>query len=270
VAVWSIPGRSRRSRSIGVVALHRVVVGSGPRVVLLHGFTQTHASWHRVVDRLGADHEVVAIDAPGHGGSSDIRADLATGARLIAEAGGRATYVGYSMGGRVALRLALDHPDHVQGLVLIGATAGIRDSAEREQRRLADEATAARIERDGVGPFLTSWLAQPMFAGLPDDPVDHAARAENTAAGLASSLRLAGTATMDPPWWPELGAITAPTAVVVGELDTKFTAEGHRLVAAIGPGTRLHLVAGARHAAHLHDPDTVADVIRSMVERAAT
>src|SRR3954454_1022578 len=136
------------------MGLGAVVEGSGPRIVLVHGFTQTHVSWSPIIEDLASDHEVVAVDAPGHGSSSDVRADLAEGAVHLAEAGGEATYVGYSMGARLALRLALDRPDLVERLVLIGATAGIDDADERAERRLADEALATTIERDGVEPFL--------------------------------------------------------------------------------------------------------------------
>lgn len=249
---------------MGRVELHRVVEGSGPRVVLVHGFTQTLVSWRHVADRLAPDHEVVRVDAPGHGGSGDVEADLHHGAALLADAGGRGVYVGYSMGGRLALRLALDRPDLVDGLVLVGATAGIDDPDERAARRRADEAMADRLEADGVEPFLDRWLSLPLFAGLPPDPVERAARARNTADGLASSLRLAGTGTMDPPWWDALNRVSAPTVVVAGALDTKFTDLGRRLVAGIGSHARFRPVDGAGHAAHLHDPDLLAEVVRGL------
>ncbi|HEX6785940.1 MAG TPA: alpha/beta fold hydrolase, partial [Acidimicrobiales bacterium] len=118
-----------------MTALHVERLGAGPRVVLVHGFTQTGRSWAPIAADLGRDHEVVLVDAPGHGGSSAGRADLTEGAALLGAAGGRATYVGYSMGGRLALHLALDHPDHVDALVLLGATAGIEDEEERAARR---------------------------------------------------------------------------------------------------------------------------------------
>jgi 2-succinyl-6-hydroxy-2,4-cyclohexadiene-1-carboxylate synthase len=254
--------------SAPTAALHRVTEGSGPRVVLVHGFTQTLASWHAVADLLAPDHEVVRVDAPGHGGSSAIHADLTESARLLAEAGGRAPYVGYSMGGRIALRLALDRPDVVTGLVLLGATAGIDDPIERAARREADEARAAEVERDGTEAFVRRWLAQPLFAGLPDDPQDRAARFTNSPAGLASSLRRAGTGTMDPPWWDELPAISRPTLVLAGADDAKFTALGRRLAAAIGPAAELATIDGAGHAAHLERPELVAAAIREVVRRA--
>ena len=89
--------------------------GRGPRLVLLHGFTQTARSWNGLGDGLSNRFEVVSIDAPGHGGSSEVRADLPSGAALVADAdaGGHGTYVGYSMGGRLALHVALAFPQLV-------------------------------------------------------------------------------------------------------------------------------------------------------------
>lgn len=234
-------------------------------MVLVHGFTQTLASWAPVAADLDADHEVVRVDAPGHGGSGDVRADLVDGARLLGEAGGRATYVGYSMGGRLALRLALDRPDLVQHLVLIGATAGIDDEKERADRRTSDEALAHSIETDGVETFLARWLAQPLFADLSPTRHDLAARHANTTEGLASSLRQAGTGTMDPPWWPQLHRIEAPTLVLAGERDEKFTALAQQLAESIGANATFQTIGTSSHAPHLQRPAEVATSIRRHV-----
>lgn len=234
----------------------------GPAVVLVHGFTQTRASWNPVTAELGRDHQVTVVDAPGHGEAGELRADLGTGARLLTDTGGRATYVGYSMGGRLALRAALDRPDQVEGLVLLGATAGIDDPAERAARRARDEAMAERIETEGVARFLTGWLHQPLFAGLDIDPVDRAARRANTAAGLASSLRMAGAGTMDPPWWPELGRCRVPTLVVAGAHDHKFTSLGRRLAEGLGGRAQFSTLVDAGHAAHLQQPQAFATLVR--------
>jgi 2-succinyl-6-hydroxy-2,4-cyclohexadiene-1-carboxylate synthase len=144
------------------------------RIVLVHGFTQTARSWRPTVARLtaalGPDVEIVALDAPGHGDRADVRADLPTSASMLGVEGGRATYVGYSMGGRLCLHLALASPHLVDRLVLISATPGIEDDRERDARRAADDALADEIERIGVGAFLERWLAQPLFSQL--DPAD--------------------------------------------------------------------------------------------------
>ena len=87
-------------------------------MALIHGFTQTSRCWGPLHDALKSDHEVVPIDAPGHGAASDVSADLDQAAELAFEAGGASTYLGYSMGGRIALHTALAHPHDVERLVL--------------------------------------------------------------------------------------------------------------------------------------------------------
>jgi len=232
--------------------------GAG-RLVLVHGFTQTRRSWDGVRDRLGDRVITVAVDVPGHGDSADVRADLTGTAALLAGAGGRATYVGYSMGGRMALRVAVDHPGVVERLVLVSATAGIDDAAERSARVASDRVLAESIERDGVAAFLDRWLALPLFASLPPDARRRDEREANGAAGLASSLRLAGTGTQEP-LWDRLGTIDVPVLVVAGALDEKFTALAERM-AALLPRPTLAVVEGAGHTVHLERPDEFSDLL---------
>ncbi len=146
------------------------------------------------------DHEVLRVDAPGHGKSSEVRAGLSEGARLITVRGGGATYIGYSMGARFVLHAALANPSVVHGLVLVGGTGGIDEPEARAERRRADAALAHRLEHDGLEAFLDSWLAQPLFAGLPDAAQFREERGENTVDGLADSLRQAGTGSQEPLW----------------------------------------------------------------------
>lgn len=241
--------------------LHAEVEGRGPRLVLVHGFAQNRNCWGPVAADLVADHEVVRIDAPGHGRSSTFHAGLRTGARLIADQGGRATYVGYSMGARFVLHLALANPELVERLVLIGGTGGIDDAEARAERRRNDDALADRLEREGVERFVDAWLAQPLFAGLSEAMQFRAERSENTVEGLAESLRQAGTGSQDP-LWGRLSHLDMPVLVVAGENDTKFSAEGARLVAAIGDNASLALIPDAGHAAHLEQPSAFLAVLR--------
>ena len=236
------------------------------RLVLVHGFTQTRRSWDPLLPHL-AEHDVVALDAPGHGGASDVDLDLVEGGAWLAAAGGAATYVGYSMGGRLCLHAALAAPDTVRGLVLISATGGMDDVGERQARRASDEALADRIERVGVPAFVDEWLAQPLFAGLSAAAQGRAERLENTAAGLASSLRHAGTGTQEP-LWDRLGSLSIPTLVVAGALDAKFVDLGQRLAATI-PGAELAVVDGAGHTVHLEQPEAFLAVLRPWLARHA-
>jgi 2-succinyl-6-hydroxy-2,4-cyclohexadiene-1-carboxylate synthase len=239
------------------------------RAVLAHGFTQTGRSWSRfqelLVTRL-AGLETVAVDLPGHGDTDTAAdADLWASADRLVEVGGRATYIGYSMGGRVALHAVLAHPTEVERLVLIGATAGIDDDGERAARRRADAELADRIESIGTAEFVDEWLANPLFAGLDEAAAGREDRLRNSPTGLAASLRATGTGTQTP-LWHRLGEITAPVLVVAGEDDAKFAAIGQRLVAGIA-GAELVLIANAGHSAHLEQPAATADAIAEWWQR---
>jgi 2-succinyl-6-hydroxy-2,4-cyclohexadiene-1-carboxylate synthase len=233
--------------------------GRGERVVLVHGFTQTARSWDGIAPRLAQRYEVVTVDAPGHGDSGAIRADLPSAARLLDDAGGPAVYVGYSMGGRLCLHLAVARPDLVRRLVLVSTTAGIEDPSERAARRKSDAELAASIERDGVDAFLDRWLALPLFVTLPRDAASLDDRRRNTAAGLASSLRLAGAGAQES-LWGRLGELSMPVLVVAGERDAKYVAIADRLSRLI-PNTTLEVIEGAGHAVHLEQPDVFAGVL---------
>jgi 2-succinyl-6-hydroxy-2,4-cyclohexadiene-1-carboxylate synthase len=225
-------------------------------LVLVHGFTQTGRSWAGIAAAL--DREAVSPDLPGHGARADRPAGLWAGARTIGLEGGRANYVGYSAGARHLLHLALLRPDLVERLVLLGATGGIDDPHERAARVAADEALARRIEEQGVARFLDEWLAQPLFAGVPDEGRDD--RLRNTPAGLAGSLRLAGTGVQEP-LWDRLAAVACPALVLAGERDEKFRALGERLAGSLGDAA-FEVVPGAGHAAHLEQPAAVVDLLR--------
>jgi 2-succinyl-6-hydroxy-2,4-cyclohexadiene-1-carboxylate synthase len=241
---------------------------SAHHVVFAHGFTQTARSWDVVRSLLEeeiSDVSTIAVDLPGHGAASTARSDLWEAARYLTTTGGPGCYVGYSMGGRVALHAALAHADLVSGLVLIGATAGIDDSKERAQRRRSDEALADHLEVVGVEQFIDEWLTNPLFAGLTPNTSGRADRLRNEAGGLASSLRLAGTGTQEP-LWDRLAEISCPALILVGEHDTKFRALGERLCASI-VDPRLEVVAGSGHSVHLEQPDRTAQLIADFVRQ---
>lgn len=241
-------------------------------LVLLHGFTQTGASWAPVVEALDGRFPVILPDAPGHGGSSDVAADLWQTADLLAglmfssgTAPGRAVWAGYSMGGRTALHFALAHPELVTRLVLISTSAGIDDPAKRAARQTSDEALARRIGREGTEAFLDWWLARPLFATLSRRDAGLADRLANTPAGLSSSLRLAGAGAQQPLWGRlgELGQRGTPVLLLAGELDRDYVHHAERMAALIGPAALVEVVPGAGHACHLERPALVAAAITS-------
>lgn len=249
--------------------LHRETYGSGPRLVLVHGFTQSGRGWGEIGRALSRTHTVVAVDAPGHGRSAGVEADLGEGAALLAAtaeaAGGGASWLGYSMGGRYALHVALAYPSLVERLVLVSTTAGIDDPAERRARREWDEGLARRVEGEGVEAFLRWWLSQPLFASLPPGAAGLESRLGGTAAGLASSLRRAGTGNQEP-LWTRLEQIGIPVLVVAGQLDTKYVQLAERLVSSIGPNASLAVIGGAGHACHLERPGPFVDAVLAWLD----
>jgi 2-succinyl-6-hydroxy-2,4-cyclohexadiene-1-carboxylate synthase len=256
--------------------LHAEQHGQGPRLVLAHGFTQTARVWGSLDLDLARDHRVVAVDMPGHAGSTPLAGSLTEGAGWLGDSGGSASYLGYSMGARYCLHLALARPDLVERLVLISGTAGIEDREERRSRRRADEALAAELdppESSGspampVEVFIRRWLEGPLFSGIDGARNGVEERLRNTGPGLASSLRTAGTGTQDP-LWDRLHELTMPVLIITGGDDAKFTELGRRMAAALGSHATHRVIAGTGHAPHLQRPSEVSDMVRSHLAAAS-
>jgi 2-succinyl-6-hydroxy-2,4-cyclohexadiene-1-carboxylate synthase len=228
------------------------------RLVLVPGFTQTGASWNPVRAHLGDDTEATAVDVPTGLGFAETAA-------AIGDTAGRALYAGYSMGGRLCLRLALDRPDLVRGLVLISASPGIADAGERAARRDADERLAQEVEQKGVDAFLERWLKQPLFATLSAEAADiDARRAGNTVATLTHALRALGPGTQEP-LWDHLGDLEPPLLPIVGSLDRRYVDIAFEMAERVGRDVRPVLIGGAGHAVHLEQPDAIAALLRRVV-----
>ena len=238
--------------------------GSGSRLVFIHGFTQTRHTWQDVTKNLSSQFEVVLVDAPNHGDSSDISLNLETGANAIVEVGQSATYVGYSMGARLCLTAALAHPQQVKRLILISGTAGIENKDERLARVVSDEELAMRIEQNGVTNFIDLWLALPIFSGLTTLNNQREIRLCNTATALASSLRLCGAGKQQPTW-SRLKELTMPVLIVAGENDKKFVELAQRLTTAIGDNAKLQIIEKSGHTPHLEQPQRFLDVVNEFL-----
>src|SRR4051794_12735317 len=214
-----------------------MIVQMAPTVVFLHGFTNTGRSWRPVISALAESYTAVASDIRGHGSASD-RAPVTLEAVIddVLEAGPeRFTLVGYSMGGRIALHVALAARERVRRLILIGASPGIADGSERLQRRRADEELAGEIERSSIEEFARRWAKTPVLADLPPAILEaaHADRLRSTPDGLARAVRALGTGVL-PSLCDRLGELTMPVTLMVGERDTKFRAIAAEMAAAVG------------------------------------
>jgi 2-succinyl-6-hydroxy-2,4-cyclohexadiene-1-carboxylate synthase len=232
-------------------------------IVLLHGFTQTGRSWEPTIAALGERYRALAPDLRGHGTAADARpVDFASvQADVLSLAPERFGLAGYSMGGRIALDLALAAPERVARLTLIGASPGIADPDERRARRAADEALADRTEGEGIEAFAAHWSSLPLFADQPPAvaAAAHATRLAQAPTGLAAALRGLGTGVMEP-LWDRLPQLTIPMTLVVGERDAKFRAIAERMAEGL-PEAKVHVVPQAGHAVQLEAPEAVAALL---------
>lgn len=238
--------------------------GKGERLVFVHGFTQTRESWRDIAKAFSNTNEVVLVDAPNHGDSSDTSLNIENGAKAIIEVGGQATYVGYSLGARFCLTAALANPNQVSRLVLISGTAGIEESAERNQRIANDEQLATRIAQIGVSEFIDEWLAMPMFAGLNPQTNQREMRLRNTATALASSLKLCGAGKQQPSW-SRLSELKMPVLIIAGQKDTKFATLAKLMADLIGSNAQLQIIADCGHTPHLEQPEKILDVLNNFL-----
>jgi 2-succinyl-6-hydroxy-2,4-cyclohexadiene-1-carboxylate synthase len=256
------------------VRLHVEEAGRGEPIVLLHGFTGSSRAMAGVAAGLSDTYRTISIDLVGHGRSAAPRdaADYSMAA-CVAQLGAvlealdlrDAHWIGYSMGGRVTLAFGVDHPARVRSALLIGASAGIRDEAQRQDRVRADEALAERIEREGVEAFVEFWISQAFVVDaqrLGARGVEDARkiRLGNSAHGLAASLRGMGSGAQ-PPIHDALANAAFPMGLVVGDGDLKFQRVAAELSRDL-PNARIEIVPEAGHPAHTDNPAAFLDLAR--------
>lgn len=246
---------------------HDVLDAQRQTLVLLHGFTGSAVNWRNLFPQLAAPgRRLIALDMLGHGQSdapSDparyamehCQADILATLEKLGVQPGEAILLGYSMGGRIALYTAFS--GFFRALILESASPGLADLAEREQRRLSDNALAERIEHEGVEAFINDWEKLPLFAS--QDSLSSEAKNElrtqrltNRVSGLANSLRGVGTG-VQPALHERLHELEVPVLLLAGELDSKFCRIAREMAGQM-PQARLEIVPGAGHTIHLEQP----------------
>ncbi len=264
--------------AVNGVHINVEIAGRGPALLLLHGFTGSAATWTPHPDAWQG-FTTVAVDLLGHG-ASDCPADprryrmercLEDLVVLLDRLDVRRTAVlGYSMGARVALHLALQAPERLWALILESASPGIEDACEREARARSDAALAEAIERDGVEAFVERWQALSLFASQARLPA--AVREElrrqrlgNDRRGLANSLRGLGAGQQEPVL-ARMGGIGIPALLIAGALDDKYCDLARRMAAAL-PCARTEIVPDAGHAVHLERPEAFAGAVRGFLQK---
>ena len=248
--------------------------GADPVLLFLHGFMGSGRDWLETVEAF-PDHRCILMDLPGHGLSSECPAGLypmpQAAIALLAvldELGvGKCVPVGYSMGGRLALYLALTHPDRCRALVVESGSPGLASELEREARREWDESKACELEGQGLDAFLEDWYRQPLFHSIRRNEARFAAlmerRRHNDPAGLARSLRLMGTGSQGS-LWPRLPGIRFPWLAVAGELDSRYRKTMQDMVSVSEKG-RLTIIPDAGHSTHFENPEAFSRTLREFL-----
>ena len=256
---------------IAVSALEGALVnveqsGSGPVIVVLHGFTGDTETWRSFIDEAQGNYTLIAVDLPGHGASDSpddpklytmerhIRALMEILDGLGVQ---RVTWLGYSLGGRIALCVAIANPERTSALVLESASPGLARSEERRARVSEDEMLADWIEEVGVDRFVGFWESLPLWDSQARLPVEareklRRQRLQNDPRGLANSLRGVGTGAQ-PALHDRLHRFSAPTRIVAGEDDTRFSTIAREMHRAMSH-SRLEILPGIGHAVHLEQP----------------
>jgi 2-succinyl-6-hydroxy-2,4-cyclohexadiene-1-carboxylate synthase len=228
-------------------------------VVFVPGFMQRGDAWMPVAERVAERYPTRCLDLQGDTLATrldEIRSAAAPGDALV----------GYSMGGRLVLHLAVRDPALFGGIVVTGANGGIESEQEQQERRQADDELAAWMETASIDEIVRRWEANPVFATQSPELVDaqRPGRLSHDPKSLASLLRSAGQGAMDPVW-DRLPSLQTPVLAVAGELDERYAADARRM-AELVPKGQARLVSDAGHAAHLERPDAFAELLLDFLD----
>lgn len=241
-------------------------------LVAIHGFTGRPESWSPVLNRIPS--ASCAVKVPGHGLPAHPDSGFAGAIRTVRDQLPRSVIeqgydlAGYSLGGRLALGLAVRHPTEVHHLVLIGTHPGLNRDEDRARRIADDEALAQRLETDGLEAFIAHWRTLPLFASQANLPIDlrawqDALRNTNTAPDLANALRQMTLGRM-PCYLKDLPHLPMPVLIMAGALDFKFRAIAETMVKHMAT-SRLVVIPDAGHNLPLERPRALATAIRAFV-----
>ena len=243
-----------------------------PVIVFLHGFMGSGDDWQEVVASLKENYYCMMIDFPGHGpgarqdGTPSWTMENTAGAVIstlkAAHLRTPCFLTGYSMGGRVALFLAIHYPQYFNGVVLESASPGLKTAEERQLRVAHDELLAERLEKEDFAAFLRFWYAQPLFQSVTeraDFPQLLRKRMNNNPKALARSLREMGTG-RQPSLWERLSSVKIPLLLIVGEKDSKFRAIAEEMIQR-NSTLRMKIFPGCGHNVHLENPQKFSKVL---------
>ena len=247
-------------------------------IVLLHGFMGRISDWDLVIqelrDKLHYKGRIVCFDLPGHGQSS-----LPEGLSFdqFLEIFGvqcedlnleKSYWVGYSLGGRVALHLALKKAKFFDGLILESASPGLDDHKQRELRESSDRQLFSKVCQgiETMEQFVDKWYRLPIFRGIrKTDKFRSLAEkvSSNSPETLQMALNLMSVGSI-PSLWGRVSNLNFPILYLTGELDEKYVEIGQRLVSKNSHAS-LELIKNTSHNTHFSEPEIFSEYLRSFI-----
>lgn len=249
-----------------------------PPLLFLHGFLGGKEDWNESLTALEDTYLCVSVDLPGHGSTLVNGIDKYYSMPHVAW--GVTNFLnqlqikkchlaGYSMGGRLALYLAVKYPEHCNKIIIESSSPGLKTKAECRVRRQRDRALAQKLETENFEKFLKEWYAQPLFTTLKKDPVKFRKlfkrRLKNDPLLLARSLKLMGVG-VQPSLWDDISAISSPLLFIAGDLDSKFK----ELALEMGnlcPQAKVCIIKNCGHNVHFEKPQEYFDTVRQFLKK---
>lgn len=247
---------------------HLKIEGSGPPLLLLHGFTGSLSTWDMLGEHLSTHFTVYRLDLMGHGKTApapEQRMRLTQQVKdlevLLATRSEPWIVLGYSMGGRIALMLSVTS-DQVARTIAVSTTPGIKTATERKARRTSDRGLADRLEKDGLEAFIDYWEALGLFTPQDQLPKDQRKqlrqeRMSQTVEGLSASLRAQGTGSMPSLW----SCLPKEIDWIVGEKDEKF----RQIASRAASSEKIHVISHASHAPHIDQPQKFVTMVKNLL-----
>ena len=237
------------------VKIHYEVHGSGPTLLLTHGYSSTSAMWTGQIEALSKHHKLVLWDMRGHG-QSDYPDDpaaysealtVADIAALLDQVGAASAIIGgLSLGGYMSLAFYRAHPERVRALLIIDTGPGFKKDDARDAWNQRAHDTAERYKREGRAVLQT--LSR-----------ERSSVSHRNASGLAHAAR--GMLTQrDARVIESLPAITVPALVIVGADDAPFLAASDYMATKI-PGAKKAIIPAAGHAVNMDQPQAFLEAV---------
>lgn len=260
--------------------LHTVTRGDpcNPPVLFLHGYLGSHREWLPFMQDLSDSYYCIAVDLPGHGQSAafdDEESYTFAGSAqrvldalpLVEQKGLR--LVGYSMGGRLSLYLAIYHSDHIQQAIIESSSPGLLDARTAQAREKQDAGWADRFRAEPIDVVLEDWYRQPIFCSLRAQPEMFEQmlkeRRQNEGDAVARSIKGMSVGRQQP-LWDALPQLEVDVCLIIGGLDRKYQQVARQMCSA---SARIHMesIEGAGHNVHLEQPDLFSKCVREQLDK---